>query len=220
MIVYLRCRRVSSTQTQSLLSWICKEEGLTYHQSGDHKCASKWRDSIGFDNFNQATKITTIRSPFTNLVSIYLQYQDLPSHGFRYKIPESALKEFIPGFRDKMREIAERKQHYNTLPRHEQRGADWDWFIDRNWNIYTIDDNIVADQLLMYEKPLESWINLLENLSIDHNKYTNRLEQFSRDSITASQRYDYRIFYDDKTIEYVNIIRSREIKQFGYTFDQ
>jgi hypothetical protein len=83
----------------------------------------------------------------------------------------------------------------------------------RNWQVYTIDDEVVADQVIRYEQLDSELPGLLRRLGIaDELNLQKRRSGFRPDARS------YRELYSDATRQLVGAWYRREIEAFGYEF--
>lgn len=210
-IIYLRCRRVSSTHSSGLLKHhidISHPE-LNLNLCGAHRSAQQWVNFLGEQRWNKAIKIFTLRNSFDNIVSIYLHKRVSRMYHPNEKIPAGEIKRLIRGFREKVK--SELDSIKETPERFERFGS---WYSDRNWKIYTINDKLVTNNILMYDNPRESWFEVLNNVGIKPDEY--HINLFADRSQQATQKYNYRDFYDNETHELVKELRAKEINRFKF----
>lgn len=135
--------------------------------------------------WNDFFKFCFVRNPYERAVSDYLWRIRSRGHDL--------------DFRQFLEQVhAARQQEPAESPRHD------------NWPIYTINDEIVADEVGRYE-----------NLTEDFGRICARIGVPAEGLPVAKkvvQSYDYRSYYGEREKELVADIYGHELKTFGYTF--
>jgi len=88
-----------------------------------------------------------------------------------------------------------------------------DGLIKHGWGIYTIDDKIVVDEVILYQNLNVSYRNLLQKLGISSE---NGLPFTKVAGKKATAHYSE--MYDDKSIERVKNYFAKEIEAFGFQY--
>jgi len=81
-----------------------------------------------------------------------------------------------------------------------------------NWPIYTIDDNVAVDFAGRHE-------NFVGDLRCALQEVGVPFVEGNLPKAKDSKSYDYRTFYEKHTLELVERVYHKEIRQFGYTFE-
>lgn len=81
-----------------------------------------------------------------------------------------------------------------------------------NWPIYTIDDNVAVDFTGRHE-------NFVGDLRCALQEVGVPFVEENLPKAKDSKSYDYRTFYEKHTLELVERVYHKEIRQFGYTFE-
>ena len=144
------------------------------------------RKAIGAKIFDSYYKFAVDRNPWDRQVSLYF-HRALREN---YKNPDFARDLGSPLYR---------ALYYTKL---------------RNWDIYSIDQKVVADQVLRYENLTQEIPDLFKTLGIDTNaKLSHANPGF------GCMRPHYSTYYTDDIRNLVANWYSREIDALGYTFD-
>ena len=206
-IIYLRCKRVGSSNFYANLKRMKDNNLINEWWGKSHMPATKCKEMCINEKsekyWSDAVKVVSVRNPWIQQVSRFFLSTD-------HKIPrgdsiEPALyKKLISSFKDHMRK-----------PQHSI-SAD---YYNRNWEIYTIDDEIIADVVMRLEDIQGSVKKLAKYLKCSYNDiapcFKGYIEPANHSYV---KRYDYRDFYDNETREIVYQARKKEINYFGYKF--
>jgi hypothetical protein len=152
-----------------------------------HGSAADVRSFLGSELFNSYTKITSERNPWDRQVSLFAHRVNKHDH----------LN--LTDFDQCMKSNLYNTLHYNRL---------------HNWDIYAIDNQVVADQVIRFEHLQSDLESVLESIGLDPEKHALR---HSRGGYRKNQ-HGYRDLYTDKSRELVRKWYSREIDYFGYEF--
>jgi hypothetical protein len=212
-LIYLRCRRVSSSATGSLLSkledmkYIDKVHTPTHRPAGVVK--RKTESLYGKNFWSNAHKTVTIRNPFDNAVSIFL-HKKIVVHP-NEQIPVKKLKELKVKFKEEVKIVFDKvqktpKRSYNS------RWADW------QWSLYTKHNKPVVDDFIFYETPRDSFNKILKKFNIQDPEVDHLIDNFVKTYNMTRSKYDYREFYDNDTRDKIYQLRKREIDFFKYKF--
>ncbi len=209
--IYLRTEKTASTALTDALSRIVAGEDevvrsfrgawvdrLPVHPGGlkrmfprifglhPHAHARDVRAVLGRRIFDSYFKFAVERNPWERQVSLYFHRE------FKRGNPS-------PDFDRDMRNPLYRLAHHTRL---------------KNWQVYTIDDRVVADQVLRYETLSEQLPPLLERLGI-----TSDIRLPRRNTSYDGRRAHYSTYYSDRTRDLVHRWYAREIREFGYEFE-
>lgn len=211
-IIYFRCKRSGSTKFYSVLNCLrdCNLIGEWWGKS--HIPAPKLKQLCIDENskkyWEDAVKIVSVRNPWIQQVSrFFLSVFKLTGKKIPYgcEIEPDLYKELIQLFRDHMRKPKDSisQDYYN-----------------RNWEMYTIDDIVIADVIIHLDDISKS----IKNLSTSLKRNYKDVEMCFSDYISHGdskyvKRYDYRDFYDAETKDLVYEMRKKEIDYFKYTFE-
>jgi len=151
-----------------------------------HAHAKDVRTAIGHKIFDSYYKFAVERNPWDRQVSLYFH---------------RALRENYknPDFDRDMSSPIHRALYYTKL---------------HNWDIYSIDNNIVADRVLRYENLAKEIPDLFRTLGIDHNTQLSHANPGF-----GGKRPHYSTYYTDKTRELVAKWYRREIDALGFSFE-
>lgn len=213
-LIYLRCRRVSSSATGSLLSkleamkYIDKVYTPTHRPVGIVK--SKVEGLYGLDFWNNAHKTVTIRNPYDNAVSVFLHKKIMLHPNERMSVKQ--IKEFKTKFKEAVKTAYDAVQK-NPKRSYNNRWADW------QWSLYTKYNKPVVDDYIFYETPRESFNKLMEKFNIQDTRVDDLIDNFVRTYDNTKNKYDYREFYDSDTRNKIYQLRKREIDFFKYKFE-
>ena len=155
-----------------------------------------------------AVKVVSVRNPWIHQVSrFFLNYHELTGKKIPYgnSIEPKLYTELIKLFKDHMKK--------------PQATISSDYY-NRNWEIYTIDDKIIADVIFRLEDVPGSVRKLAKHLNCNYNDIIQCFNGYidHATSIYVS-RYDYKDFYDDEVKDIVYNARKKEIDYFGYKFE-
>lgn len=111
--------------------------------------------------------------------------------------------------------------HYLYRKRNGKESGSFAEFVRRGWrrrtipnfDIYAIDDKIVADEVMRFENLSEDFDAVMQRLGIENPPKLAHLN-VSR----PGEKPDYRTYYDEPTKAAVARRYAREIEAFGYTF--
>jgi len=221
-VIYLRGRRVSSTATFGFLFNLRHMNLIDFWSTNLHCPVTKTRRLLA-NYWNKSKKCITIRNPYENNVSIFLHHKEIhydPKN--RNCLSNDFIKKQSALFRDRI------KREYEDLTTRSHKKANQPsnlWYADRQWSIYADGDTVLADIILRYEDPKNSFINMARELNIDlnfpmKNKMTvlDKIKEFVNRSKKITNKYDYRDFYDDETKKLAYQMRKKEIDYFNYKF--
>ena len=151
-----------------------------------HAHAKDVRKALGAEIFDSYYKFAVERNPWDRQVSLYYH---------------RALRENYknPDFGRDMNSLLYRNLYYTRL---------------HNWEVYSIDGEIVADQVLRYENLALEIPALFRTLGIAQG---TKLEHFNPG--LGGERAHYSTYYDDKTKELVGSWYQNEIAALGYKFE-
>lgn len=157
-----------------------------------HVTASAKLDYIGVDRWRQKFSFAFVRNPWDRAVSHY---------HYRVKTDQSGLADNHLGFHDWLYEVYERKNPVyrdNEMMFMPQR----QWLTDRGGNI------------------IVSFVGRYESLHADFEKIRETIGRGDPlPHLKASNRGDYRQYYDRESAELVEKAFQQDIDEFGYTFD-
>jgi hypothetical protein len=152
-----------------------------------HGSAADVRSFLGSELFDSYTKITSERNPWDRQVSLFAHRVNKNDH--------LTLLDFDRCIRSPMYNAL----HYNRL---------------HNWNIYAIDNQVVAGQIIRFEHLQSDLERVLEAIGLDPDKYAL---SHSRGQYRKNQG-SYRDHYTAESRELVRKWYAREIDYFGYEF--
>ncbi len=209
--IYLRTEKTASTSLTDALSKVVAEEdevvksfqgafvdALPFHPGKlkrvfpkvfglhPHAHARDVRAIVGPDVFDSYFKFAVERNPWERKVSLY--------HHREFK-----RKNKNPDFDRDMRSPFYRLAHHTRL---------------RNWDIYAIGNNVVADQVLRYENLGDELSPLLEKLGL-----SSEISLPRRNTSYEGKRAHYSTYYSDQTRDLIARWYRREIDAFGYRFE-
>jgi hypothetical protein len=150
-----------------------------------HATASQVRDIVGRKIFDSYYKFAIERNPWDRQVSLYAHRQ--------WKNGKPA-----DDFDRDMRSLVYRNTQYTRL---------------NNWSIYAIGQDIVADQVMSYDRLAEGIDELVTTLGIPALGDLPRLRSYTTD------RPHYSTYYSDSTRDLVAKWYAKEIEALGYTFE-
>lgn len=216
-VIYLRGRRVSSSATIGLLKDLKGLNLIDFWSTTLHCPVTKTRQLLS-KQWNTSKKCITIRNPYENNVSIFLHHKE-KDYDHQYRLSNKFVKEHSILFRDSI------KREYESLNKKHNQPSKL-WYADRQWFIYADGDTVLADIILRYEDPENSFINMASelNMDINHLRYNNKMtlldkiKEFANKSKKIANKYDYRDFYDDETKKLAYQMRKKEIDYFNYKF--
>ena len=134
-------------------------------------------------------KFTTERNPFDKVVSLYFYYTKM----FREK---------MPSFEDWIL----------NMPRKIKGIKNPSWTVCYNWPLYTENDEVMMDYIVLYEHLEEELEYVGEVIGSEIKPY--RMNTSHR----PNNKRDYREFYNKKTRKAVEDYFKKEIEYFGYSF--
>ncbi len=140
---------------------------------------------IGDDIFKDYIKITSERNPWDRQVSLFAHRSNLHN------------RLSMSDFDRCMRSPVYNALHYNRL---------------HNWNIYTINDEIVADHVIRFENLKDDLIDVLIALGIDPDRYTLPHKR------SQPRKGSYHDNYSDRSRELIEKWYAKEIEHFGYRY--
>ncbi|WP_343115686.1 hypothetical protein [Ostreiculturibacter nitratireducens] len=85
-----------------------------------------------------------------------------------------------------------------------------------NWELYTINDTVIADHVVRFENLAEELQTVLQSLGLDWDGWLPRAKGGTRK--TSKRSGGYRDMYDAETAAIVGNLYAREAETFGYTF--
>lgn len=150
-----------------------------------HATASQVRAVLGSKVFDSYFKFAVERNPWDRQVSLYTHRE------WKNGAPN-------PNFDRDMQSIVYRNTQYVRL---------------KNWQIYAIGREVVADRVLRYERLDEDLSQLFADLKIDAPIDLPRLRSY------VSDRPHYSSYYSDRTRDMVANWYRNEIDAFGYRFE-
>lgn len=151
-----------------------------------HATISQARDCLGDDVFRSYFKFSIERNPWDRQLSLYCQRKR---------------KRNRLAFLDFQRDMSSplyRRFHYTRL---------------RNWEIYSIDDQIAVDFVIRYEDLDAGVRHVLKEIGVDH-----AIELPQRRSEWREQKGTYREFYSPELRDLIARWYRHEIEAFGYEF--
>ena len=214
-IIYLRGRRVGSSATQSFVKLLYKENLIDKYFMDEHEIAAKVREKcknkLGKHFWENSLKCVSIRNPYGNCVSIFLHKKVFLDSHERLTSPQ--LDDFAQQFRDHVKTVY---REIKAFPARIENCREGNW----QWNLYALEDKPIADHFIFYEKPKEGLLMLCKKLGIKNIpiNVSKAIDNFEAVSKQASNKYDYRDFYDEETRRMVSQLRSKEINYFNYSF--
>jgi hypothetical protein len=150
-----------------------------------HARAKDIHQFVGDEIFKDYKKITSERNPWDRQVSLFAHRSNLNK--------ELSLNDF-----DRcMRSPVYNALHYNRL---------------HNWDIYAINDEIVADYIIRFEHLKDDLIDVLNAIGIDPDRHT--LPHIR----SQPRKSSYRDLYSDHSRKLVEHWYAKEIEYFGYSF--
>lgn len=210
--IYLRTEKTGSTSLVSVLKRLVADENVPEFQGSwekyiplrrnlygsfsrfspkyfgfhAHPYARHVREIVGSYVFDSYYKFTVERNPWEMQVSLYHHRE------FRRKNPS-------PNFDRDMKSAFYRLAHYSRVT---------------NWDVYTIDNKLVADRVIRYES-LEAEIGeVLAKLGV------RDVPQLPKTNTSYSgERAHYSTYYSDKTRDLIAGWYRREIEALNYSFD-
>lgn len=152
-----------------------------------HAKAKDIRQFIGSRLFDDYVKITSERNPWDRQVSLF-------SHRSNSK-QQLNLSDFDRCICSPVYDAL----HYNRL---------------HNWDIYSVDDRIIADYVIRFEHLNSDLVRVLDAIGIDPERYElpHRRGQHRKGSNS------YQDLYTDRSRELVGKWYAKEIEHFGYEF--
>lgn len=210
-IIYLRCKRVGSSKFYSNLINLKDNNFINEWWEGSHMPASECKEKCINEKsekyWSDAVKVVSVRNPWIQQVSrFFLSYYKLTGKKIPYgdSIEPALYKNLISLFKDHMRK--------------PQNSISADYY-GRNWEIYTIDDNVIADVVMRLEDVDGSLKKLAKYLTCSYNDIAPLFNVYiNHVNNPYVNRYDYRDFYDTETKDLVYEMRKKEINYFGYKF--
>ncbi|MGR9046648.1 MAG: sulfotransferase family 2 domain-containing protein [Gammaproteobacteria bacterium] len=88
----------------------------------------------------------------------------------------------------------------------------------RNWDMYTIDDNIEMDYVVRFEDMAEGLKEALSHTTLPWDGWMPSIHMNKNSSNKQAPRRRYQDYYSDRTAQVVARLYEKEIKAFGYTF--
>lgn len=164
---------------------------------------------VGRENWNQYYSFGFVRNPWSRLVSWYSMMMEMTPHKrnnptktnelWNYvKQNSSSFKEFVENCTKEVTDVRDGYEYRKSFTRNQ-----YDYFTDR-------EGKIAVDFIGRFERLQEDFEKVLTDL---------KLPRYVLPVINASKKKDYRSYYDEKTIKIVGNRFEKDIKYFGYTFD-
>jgi hypothetical protein len=154
-----------------------------------HAHAADVRRILGPDVFDSYYKFAVERNPWERQLSLY-------THRIHRK---GGKGKTVEEFDQDMRNPLWRLMHYSRL---------------RNWDIYSIGNEVVADKVLRYENLRDDLQSVFDHLGIDEAVQLPVLN-----ARHGGDRQHYSTYYSDATRDLVGRWYAREIAAFNYTFE-
>ena len=185
---------------------VYKAESRNYHETILHikdNLSSNHPDYTLDDFF----KFGFVRNPFSWAVSYY-RYLSKPVYigGSRLNKNENAATKGLP-FKDFCLDARERNAKLKHPSKHLYQSKDT--FMPQHYYLCDEDKNICVDFVGKYESLEESWMTVSERYNIK-----SRIPK-----LNASDKYNYKDYYNDETADLIREIYCDDFKLFNYSLD-
>ena len=188
----LQCIFIHITKTAGTSIAKCLFGYLPYHYT-----AIDYRVIYGRNTFNEYFKFAFVRNPWDRL---YSAYRYLKAGGWDYK--DKAWSDANLGEFNKFSDFVKYWVNEDNIKKHLHFRPQCHFICDKN-------NKLLINHLAYFETINDDYL-LLKN----HFNLSNDLKKHN-----ANPGKDYRLVYDDESIEVVNNVYSQDVITFGYDFD-
>lgn len=244
-VVYLRNPRVGSSAFISMLNALQHDGYIDTYTGGHHpliRVQEKISENKGKQFWDSSIKVVSVRNPWDQHVSFFLKTRKSTQHGNdlhniakKFKaLPNHEQQVFINNFREVVSQQlkyirGEVSDVYDADSIHCNKNGKFKNAVRNNLarlgkidHIYIHEGKSVADCCIRMEQSflendLEQFMKKI-NTSMDNRRVQSYIAGAKRVNYDNSDHYDYREFYDRKTMQAVKEIRKLEIDLHGYKF--
>jgi chondroitin 4-sulfotransferase 11 len=179
--IFIHCNRTGGTSIERKFR----------HKRFDHRAAVIYIHTSPFE-WHEYFKFTAVRNSWDRMVSMY-------SYSYKAGVPPRPAQ-----------------VTNDTIESHRQNFTNWlsrldVWVFTNQWELITIEDKVVVDRVLRFERLAEDFAEVCDILGIKNKQLPH---------INSSKHHHYSEYYIPETKELVAKICKKEIDYFGFRYEE